>query len=117
MEISISIMREVIFRTDSQSGGCAADTHQLQRILPMLLSLLDERDSTAKAVILLMAELCYVYPSEKSYAILFYDLLQLSILFCISLLIFFLLCLFMVKQKQRWTRHNGNSQASRIWIT
>ncbi|CAA6662885.1 unnamed protein product [Spirodela intermedia] len=60
VEISVSIMREVIFRTDFQSGGCAVDTHQLQHILPTLLSFLDERDSTAKAVILLLAEFCYV---------------------------------------------------------
>ncbi|MQL83306.1 hypothetical protein Taro_015782, partial [Colocasia esculenta] len=60
VEVIVSIIRSIILRTDFSSGSNAADAHQLEVILPLLLSLLDERDSTAKAVVLLMAELCYI---------------------------------------------------------
>uniref|UniRef100_A0A1D1ZF51 Peroxisomal membrane protein PEX21 n=1 Tax=Anthurium amnicola TaxID=1678845 RepID=A0A1D1ZF51_9ARAE len=59
VEVTLSILRAIMFRTDFSSGSSAAHTHQVEATLPLLLSLLDERDSTAKTVILLIAEFCY----------------------------------------------------------
>ncbi|KAK4372602.1 hypothetical protein RND71_007986 [Anisodus tanguticus] len=57
---SLCIFKAVIFRTNSSLSKHSADIRQINALLPMLLHLLDERDSAAKAVIKLFAEYCSI---------------------------------------------------------
>lgn len=61
IDSALCIFKAVIFRTNSSLSKCAADISQINALLPMLLHLLDERDTAAKAVIKLFAEYCSMY--------------------------------------------------------
>lgn len=56
----VCIFKAVFFTSDS-SGSSLADTKLMDSVLPPLLNLLDERDGTARAVVMLIAEYCSVY--------------------------------------------------------
>lgn len=56
----VSIFKAVIFKCYS-SGSSATDTRLMDSVLPLLLRLLDERDATARAVVMLIADYCSVY--------------------------------------------------------
>ncbi|KAK4343712.1 hypothetical protein RND71_036806 [Anisodus tanguticus] len=58
VDSSLCIFKAVIFRTNSSLSKHSADIRRISALLPMLLHLLDERDSAAKAVIKLFAEYC-----------------------------------------------------------
>ncbi|XP_059298571.1 uncharacterized protein LOC132051492 isoform X1 [Lycium ferocissimum] len=60
IDSSLCIFKAVIFRTNSSLSKHSADLRQINAVLPMLLHLLDERDSAAKAVIKLFAEYCSI---------------------------------------------------------
>ncbi|XP_060206681.1 uncharacterized protein LOC132634681 isoform X3 [Lycium barbarum] len=60
IDSSLCIFKAVIFRTNSSLSKHSADLRQIDAVLPMLLHLLDERDSAAKAVIKLFAEYCSI---------------------------------------------------------
>ncbi|XP_006349558.1 uncharacterized protein [Solanum tuberosum] len=60
IDSSLCIFKAVIFRTNSSLSKHSADIRQINAQLPMLLDLLDERDSAAKAVIKLLAEYCSI---------------------------------------------------------
>ncbi|KAG5615548.1 hypothetical protein H5410_015372 [Solanum commersonii] len=60
IDSSLCIFKAVIFRTNSSLSKHSADIRQINALLPMLLDLLDERDSAAKAVIKLLAEYCSI---------------------------------------------------------
>ncbi|XP_077253695.1 ARM repeat superfamily protein isoform X2 [Tasmannia lanceolata] len=63
IEQAVAILRAIMFKTNfSSPGNCILDYRQMEATLPSLLSLLDERDSTARAVVLLTAEYCSVNP-------------------------------------------------------
>ncbi|KAB1222327.1 hypothetical protein CJ030_MR2G002032 [Morella rubra] len=55
----VCIFKAVFFTSDS-SGSSLADTKLMDSVLPPLLNLLDERDGTARAVVMLIAEYCSV---------------------------------------------------------
>ncbi|GFP89684.1 hypothetical protein PHJA_001112200 [Phtheirospermum japonicum] len=58
---TISIFRAVIMRTNhTLSTRSLDDVRQMNALLPMLLSLLDERDAAAKAIVKLLAEYCSI---------------------------------------------------------
>ncbi|KAJ8528546.1 hypothetical protein K7X08_022238 [Anisodus acutangulus] len=60
VDSSLCIFKAVIFRTNSSLSKHSADIRRISALLPMLLHLLDERDSAAKAVIKLFAEYCFI---------------------------------------------------------
>ncbi|XP_078437173.1 ARM repeat superfamily protein isoform X2 [Wolffia australiana] len=66
VEMSVIILREIIFGSSSLFGGYNAEAHQFQDIFLLLLNLLNERDSTSKAVVLLVAEFCNLSKDESS---------------------------------------------------
>lgn len=61
IDSSLCIFKAVIFRTNSGLSKHSADIRQINSLLSMLLDVLDERDSAAKAVIKLVAEYCSMY--------------------------------------------------------
>lgn len=61
---AVSILRALIFKTNFPSiRNSPLELHQMESVFPLLLNLLDERDSIARAVVLLTAEFCFLYPS------------------------------------------------------
>ncbi|XP_008442244.1 uncharacterized protein LOC103486160 isoform X1 [Cucumis melo] len=54
----VSIFKAVFLNSKLSSGGSITDHRQLDSVMPLLLNLLDERDVTARAVIILIAESC-----------------------------------------------------------
>jgi hypothetical protein len=56
----VCILKAVIFKSYS-AGSSLADTRLTDSVLPLLINLLDERDGTARAVVMLIAEYCSVY--------------------------------------------------------
>lgn len=56
----VCILKAVIFKSYS-AGSSLADTRLMDSVLPMLVHFLDERDGTARAVVMLIAEYCSVY--------------------------------------------------------
>ncbi|KAK4755413.1 hypothetical protein SAY87_009170 [Trapa incisa] len=54
----ICIFKGTIFKLNYSSEGSLIDTSQMDAVLPLLLHLLDERDGTARAVVVLIAEYC-----------------------------------------------------------
>ncbi|CAK9319331.1 unnamed protein product [Citrullus colocynthis] len=54
----VSIFKAVFLNSKFSSGGNITDTWQLDVVMPLLLNLLDERDVTTRAVIILIAESC-----------------------------------------------------------
>ncbi|CAK9169071.1 unnamed protein product, partial [Ilex paraguariensis] len=58
---AICIFKAAIFKTNhSLNGSSLTDTRQMDAVLPLLLHLLDERDGTARAVVMLLAEYCSI---------------------------------------------------------
>ncbi|KAL6210028.1 hypothetical protein ACLB2K_020966 [Fragaria x ananassa] len=53
----VCVFKALIFKQKS-SGSSLTDTGEVDAILPLLIHLLDERDGTARAVVLLIAEYC-----------------------------------------------------------
>ncbi|KAG9449450.1 hypothetical protein H6P81_009415 [Aristolochia fimbriata] len=65
-EVALIVLRAIIFKTSfSSSGASYHDSSEMEEVLPVLLILLDERDSTSRAVVLLLAEYCSENPDEK----------------------------------------------------
>lgn len=64
VEGSLNILRAVIF-TARFTSGSPLDTDQMDAVLPILLKILDERGPTTKAVVLLVAEYCSIYPNGQ----------------------------------------------------
>lgn len=61
---AVSILRALIFQPNFPLiKSSHLDLQQMESVFPLLLNLLDERDSIAKAVVLLTAEFCFLYPS------------------------------------------------------
>ncbi|KAF9617299.1 hypothetical protein IFM89_035243 [Coptis chinensis] len=58
IEVAVDILRATIFKTNSFVTNSLINTQQLETVFPLLLSLLDERDSTSKAIVMLTAEYC-----------------------------------------------------------
>ena len=54
----LCILKAVIFKPHYSSGRSFPDSGQVDAVLPLLLNFLDERDGTAKAVVMLIAEYC-----------------------------------------------------------
>lgn len=62
----VCIFKKIIFKMNySSSGSSLSDTRQMDSVLPLLLPLLDERDGTAKAVVMLVAEYCSINPNGQ----------------------------------------------------
>ncbi|XP_011020335.1 PREDICTED: uncharacterized protein LOC105122745 isoform X2 [Populus euphratica] len=57
VEGAVYILKSVILKPNS-SGNGLTDSRQMDAVLPLLLHLLDERDGTARAVVMLIAECC-----------------------------------------------------------
>ncbi|GLT55250.1 hypothetical protein SLA2020_283890 [Shorea laevis] len=55
----VCILKAVIFKSHS-AGSSLADTRLMDSVLPLLIHFLDERDGTARAVVMLIAEYCSV---------------------------------------------------------
>ncbi|KAG9449445.1 hypothetical protein H6P81_009410 [Aristolochia fimbriata] len=64
-EVALIVLRAIIFKTSFSSGASYHDSSEMDEVLPVLLNLLDERDSTSGAVVLLLAEYCSENPDEK----------------------------------------------------
>ncbi|KAL5729342.1 hypothetical protein ACHQM5_002313 [Ranunculus cassubicifolius] len=59
IELTVSILRATIFKTNTSFiDKSLIDTQELEIVFPSLLSLLDERDTTSRAVVMLTAEYC-----------------------------------------------------------
>ncbi|KAF3442571.1 hypothetical protein FNV43_RR16487 [Rhamnella rubrinervis] len=54
----VCILKAVIFKPHYSSGRSLPDSGQVDAVLPLLLNFLDERDGTARAVVMLIAEYC-----------------------------------------------------------
>lgn len=61
---AVCIFKATIFKMNHLSESSCTDTRQMDAVLPLLLHLLDERDGTARAVVMLIAEYCSMYPSH-----------------------------------------------------
>ncbi|THF97883.1 hypothetical protein TEA_017596 [Camellia sinensis var. sinensis] len=58
---AVCILKAVIFRSNSSLAGSSLTvTRKMDAVLPLLLHLLDERDGTARAVVVLIAEHCSI---------------------------------------------------------
>ncbi|CAL5430851.1 unnamed protein product [Camellia sinensis] len=58
---AVCILKAVIFRSNSSlAGSSLTNTREMDALLPLLLHLLDERDGTARAVVVLIAEYCSI---------------------------------------------------------
>ncbi|KAG5242688.1 ARM repeat superfamily protein [Salix suchowensis] len=58
MEGAVYIIKSVILKPNHSSGNGLTDSREMDAVLPLLLHLLDERDVTARAVVMLIAECC-----------------------------------------------------------
>ncbi|XP_010524083.1 PREDICTED: uncharacterized protein LOC104802271 isoform X1 [Tarenaya hassleriana] len=56
----VGILKATVFKQHSASGGSSLKTRHMDIMIPSLLHILDERDGTAKAVIVLIAEYCSI---------------------------------------------------------
>jgi hypothetical protein len=61
VEGAVYILKSVILKPNHSSGNGLTDSRQMDAVLPLLLHLLDERDGTARAVVMLIAECCSMY--------------------------------------------------------
>ncbi|GMP97065.1 hypothetical protein CsSME_00045462 [Camellia sinensis var. sinensis] len=58
---AVCILKAVLFRSNSSfAGSSLTDTRKMDAVLPLLLHLLDERDGTARAVVVFIAEYCSI---------------------------------------------------------
>ncbi|KAH7854589.1 hypothetical protein Vadar_015669 [Vaccinium darrowii] len=63
---AVCLLKAVIFRTNySLAGSGPTDTREMDAVLPLLLQLLDERDGTARAVVILIAEYCSISTDSR----------------------------------------------------
>ncbi|KAJ8638025.1 hypothetical protein MRB53_012292 [Persea americana] len=63
---AVSILRALIFQPNFPLiKSSHLDLQQMESVFPLLLNLLDERDSIAKAVVLLTAEFCFLNPDGQ----------------------------------------------------
>ncbi|KAM7524534.1 hypothetical protein LguiA_014436 [Lonicera macranthoides] len=63
---AVYIFKAAMFRTNnSLSGSRLSNTTYLDAVLPSLLHLLDERDGTARAAVMLLAECCSISSDSK----------------------------------------------------
>ncbi|CAK7342514.1 unnamed protein product [Dovyalis caffra] len=58
IERAVCILKAIILKPNHSSGNGLTDSRQMDAVLPLLLHLLDERDGTARAVVILIAEYC-----------------------------------------------------------
>lgn len=65
----VCILKAVIFKSHS-AGSSLADTRLMDSVLPLLIHFLDERDGTARAVVMLIAEYCSVYSFHSFYLLI-----------------------------------------------
>ncbi|XP_031251733.1 uncharacterized protein LOC116109645 isoform X2 [Pistacia vera] len=56
----VCIFKAALFKQNHSSGSRFSETRQMDSLLPLLLHLLDERDGAARAVVMLMAEYCFI---------------------------------------------------------
>lgn len=54
----VSVLKAIIFKPHCSSGSSHTDDRETDVVLPLLINLLDEQDSTARAVVMLLAEYC-----------------------------------------------------------
>jgi hypothetical protein len=64
VEMAMAILRYLLFRS-------SAVTSKMEEIVPVLMDMLDTRDSAARAVVLLVAEFFALYPLRYSHLMLF----------------------------------------------
>ncbi|XP_039010853.1 uncharacterized protein LOC120139789 [Hibiscus syriacus] len=57
---AVHIFKVIIFKTNDSSGGSISDINQMDSVVLLLLHLLDERDTAARAVVMLIAEYCSI---------------------------------------------------------
>ncbi|KAF7148592.1 hypothetical protein RHSIM_Rhsim03G0016500 [Rhododendron simsii] len=63
---AVCLLKAVIFRSNySLAGSSSTDTREMDAVLPLLLNLLDERDGTARAVVILIAEYCSISTDSR----------------------------------------------------
>ncbi|KAG5555648.1 hypothetical protein RHGRI_006336 [Rhododendron griersonianum] len=63
---AVCLLKAVIFRSNySLAGSSSTDTREMDAVLPLLLHLLDERDGTARAVVVLIAEYCSISTDSR----------------------------------------------------
>ncbi|KAG5555624.1 hypothetical protein RHGRI_006315 [Rhododendron griersonianum] len=63
---AVCLLKAVIFRSNySLAGSSSTDTREMDAVLPLLLHLLDERDGTARAVVVLIAENCSISTDSR----------------------------------------------------
>lgn len=61
----VSIFKAIILRPDYSQEDTLTDSKQAKAVIPCLLNLLDERDGTARAVVMLIAEYCSMSRDDK----------------------------------------------------
>lgn len=62
IEGSFSIFKAAVFKTDySSSQSRSTGTSMMDSLVPSLLDLLNDRNVTSKAVVMLVAEYCFMY--------------------------------------------------------
>lgn len=54
----VSIFKAIILRPDYSQEDALTDSRKENSVIPFLLHLLDERDGTARAVVMLIGEYC-----------------------------------------------------------
>ncbi|KAF7147204.1 hypothetical protein RHSIM_Rhsim03G0017400 [Rhododendron simsii] len=63
---AVCLLKVVLFRSNySLAGSSSTDTREMDAVLPLLLNLLDERDGTARAVVILIAEYCSISTDSR----------------------------------------------------
>eukprot|EP01018_Ginkgo_biloba_P032849 Gb_14493 [translate_table: standard] len=71
-DLAVSILRAIIFRSPTGlSENVQSSFGEMETIIPLLLDLLDERDSAARAVVLLIAEYFSINPDAQGLQDLF----------------------------------------------
>ncbi|KAF6172889.1 hypothetical protein GIB67_035443 [Kingdonia uniflora] len=71
IEGTVSILRATILKTNCPVENSFQETTQLEEVFPLLLIFLDERNSAAKAVIPLTAELCSINADGRCLKLIF----------------------------------------------
>ncbi|KAJ7976810.1 putative ARM repeat superfamily protein [Quillaja saponaria] len=61
----VSMIKTIIMNPNCSAGSGLADTAQVDAVISFLLHLLDERDGTARAVVLLIAEYCSMRKDDQ----------------------------------------------------
>lgn len=71
-DIAVNILRAIIFRSPTGiSGNAQSGFAGMETVIPLLIDLLDERDSAARAVVLLIAEYFAINPDAEGIRELF----------------------------------------------